>query len=110
MQNSLRKTIARVKLLLGWMRTHTQDPIFALQPYLYTGWEIVRDESRHTDSQVHVEAILKFLCRTACNPVTNILDGRIGFPPTIQVRLRKSPNFYLLLCGGLYNAINIDAR
>jgi hypothetical protein len=37
---------------------------------------VFRDESRHADSQVHVETILEFLCGTPRDPVTDILCGK----------------------------------
>ena len=69
-----------------------------------------RDESRHADSQVHVETILEFFCSTPRDPVTDILGGKPISSWTIRRGLSKSLNFYALLCGSLHNAIDIDAR
>jgi hypothetical protein len=101
---------ARIELLLSWVRTHSQDAIFALQPHLNMRWEVFRDESRHADSQVHVETILEFLCGTPRDPVTDILGGKSISSWTIRRRLSKGLNFNLLPCGSLHDAIDIDAR
>lgn len=91
----------------GWIRTHTQDSIFALQPHLYTRWEVLWDESRHTDSEVDVKTILEFPCRTPRDPVADIQGGRLTFS---RLRLRNSQNFDLLLRGSRHNAVHINAR
>jgi hypothetical protein len=68
------------------------------------------DECRHADSQVHVEAILELLCCASRDPVADIQDGGLMFSLAIRRGLSKSRKFYLLLRGGLHNAIDIDAR
>jgi hypothetical protein len=71
---------------------------------------VFRDESRHADSQVHVETILELLCSTPRDPVADILGSKPISSWTIRRRLSEGLYFYVLLCASLHNAIDIDAR
>lgn len=45
----------RVDLLLGGVRTHSENAILALKPNLHTGWEVLGDQSGHTNTKIDVE-------------------------------------------------------
>lgn len=92
----------RVDLVLGGVRTHPKNAVLALKPNLHAGWEMLRDQSGHTNTKVDVETtdmtaivrygiggcdepekknipVLNFLSSTLRDPVAEILRGIPGF-------------------------------